>query len=70
MLSNVKLNFDMNQEELPEFLTISQASKILSCHPNTLRNWEKRGDIECVRFGRRGDRRFRKKVILRLVDSL
>ena len=33
----------MTFQELPELLTIKQASDFLNVHPNTLRNWEKNG---------------------------
>lgn len=49
--------------ELPELLTLQQASKILKVHPNTLRNWERAGMIPVVRVGPRRDRRFPKHGI-------
>ena len=59
----------MKIEDLPDILTLKQASEVLNCHPNTLRNWEREGIIECIRFGKRGDRRFRKADILKLLDK-
>lgn len=56
-------------EELPDYLTIWQASRVLGCHANTLRNWEKYGRIEVVRMGIRWDRRFKKTDILKLIDG-
>ena len=55
----------MEQKELPEILTLKQASEVLHCHPNTLRTWEREGLIKCIRFGKRGDRRFSKEEIIR-----
>jgi len=49
--------------EMPELLTLQQASKILKVHPNTLRNWERAGVIPVVRVGPRRDRRFPKHGI-------
>lgn len=57
---------DKNQSEL---LTIQQASKLLNCHPNTLRLWEGKGIIKPVRFGIRGDRRYPKEELLRLMNK-
>ena len=54
-------------EKLPDILTLSQACKILNCHPNTLRNWNNQGILKAIRFGKRGDRRFRKSDILKLM---
>ena len=57
----------MDRKELPEILTLKQACEFLNCHPNTLRIWEKEGLVKCVRFGKRGDRRFPKEEILSLL---
>lgn len=59
----------MNLKKAPEILTLKEACEILNCHPNTLRNWAKNGEIECIRFGKRGDRRFRKSAILKVLNS-
>lgn len=59
----------MQTDKIPEILTLSQACEILNCHPNTLRNWEKGGLVECIRFGSRGDRRFNKEEILKLLEK-
>jgi len=56
------------QDKIPEILTLKQACEVLNCHPNTLRNWEREGRINCIRFGKRGDRRFKKDEILKLLD--
>lgn len=59
----------MKKEELAELLTLSEACKILKVHPNTLRQWDKKGILKAVRFGERGDRRYKKSDILKLVES-
>jgi len=59
----------MKTDNLSEILTLKQATQILNCHPNTLRNWEKQGLVKCIRFGKRGDRRFRKEEILKLLNT-
>ncbi len=59
----------MSFEELPALLTITDASHVLNVHQNTLRNWEKEGLIDVVRIGRRGDRRYRKEVIQKIVEG-
>ena len=53
----------MTYQELPELLTIKQASLLLNVHPNTLRNWEKEGRVQTVRIGSRRDRRFLKSSL-------
>lgn len=55
-----------NNEVMPELLTIKEAARLISVHPNTLRNWEKEGKIHAVRIGSRRDRRYPKQVIWEL----
>lgn len=50
------------------FLTISEVSKLLSVHPNTLRNWERQGKIQSQRIGSRRDRRYLKSMINNLLE--
>lgn len=59
----------MTDQTVPQLLTLSQASKLLSVHPNTLRQWDKKGILESVRFGQRKDRRYKKDDILRLLQN-
>lgn len=58
-----------NNKELPELLTLQEACDILKCHPNTLRQWDKKGILIAVRFGERKDRRYRKEDILKLLNQ-
>lgn len=58
-----------NKAKLPELLTLSEACQILKVHPNTLRKWDKKGILKAIRFGQRGDRRYKKEDILRLVNN-
>lgn len=59
----------MDQAHIPELLTLKEASELLKCHPNTLRNWDRKGILKAVRIGERGDRRFRKEDILKLINK-
>lgn len=52
---------------MPELLTLSQVSKILNVHPNTLRNWDTNGQLKAVRVGVKKIRRYRKDDILKLI---
>jgi excisionase family DNA binding protein len=52
---------------LPELLTLKEASEFLRCHPNTLRQWDKKGILAAVRFGERKDRRYRREDILNFI---
>jgi len=55
-------------QNFPELLSLTEASKILKVHPNTLRQWDKKGILKPVRFGERKDRKYRKEDILKLLD--
>lgn len=55
--------------EIPELITLAEASKLLSVHPNTLRKWDTKGLLVSVRFGVRKDRRFKKVDILKLMEQ-
>ena len=55
--------------ELSEILTLKQACEILNCHPNTLRNWDNQGTLKAIRFGKRGDRRYKKEDILKIISK-
>lgn len=59
----------MDESRIPPLLTLREASEILKCHPNTLRLWDKKGILKAVRFGERGDRRFRKEDIMKLINN-
>lgn len=56
------------EQKQPRLLTLRQASEMLNCHPNTLRAWDKKGYLVAVRFGTRGDRRYRKEDIVKLME--
>lgn len=53
-------------QKIPELLTLKETCKILKVHPNTLRQWDKKGIFKAVRFGQRKDRRYRKEDVLNL----
>ena len=60
----------MDSKKLPDILTLKQACEVLNCHPNTLRNWDNLGKIQSIRFGSRGDRRFKKEDIIKIIGKL
>lgn len=53
----------------PELLTLKETCEILKVHPNTLRQWDKKGVLKAVRFGVRGDRRYVKTDIFNLLNK-
>ena len=50
-----------------EIITLRDASELLSCHPNTLRKWDNSGFLRAIRFGKRGDRRYYKSDIKKII---
>jgi len=49
--------------------TLKEACELLKVHPQTLRQWDKKGILKAVRIGQRRDRRYRKEDILKLVNN-
>lgn len=58
----------MNAKKKDKIITLSEACEILSCHPNTLRKWDNKGYLKAIRFGTRGDRRYKRSDIMRLIN--
>ncbi|KKQ42187.1 MAG: DNA-binding protein, excisionase family [Microgenomates group bacterium GW2011_GWC1_37_8] len=59
----------MKKENNQGLIKLSEACKILNVHPQTLRAWDRKGILKAVRFGERGDRRYKKEDILRLINK-
>ena len=55
--------------KLPKLLRIREAAEMLSVHPETLRRWDRQGKLKAVRFGSRGDRRYRKEDLDRFIKG-
>ncbi len=49
--------------------TLKEACELLKVHPQTLRQWDKKGILKAVRIGQRRDRRYRKEEILKLINK-
>ena len=56
-------------KEIPELLTLKEACEILKCHPNTLRQWDKKGILPAIRIGIKKVMRYRKEDILKLLNQ-
>ena len=52
-----------------KLLTLLQACELLQVHSNTLRTWDKKGYLMTVRIGSRGDRRFKKEDVMKIVEG-
>lgn len=58
-----------NNKKIPELLTLKEACEILKCHPNTLRQWDKKGVLVAIRIGVKKIMRYRKEDILKLLNQ-
>ena len=64
MLIKGEMEEDMaSDERMDDMLTVSEVSRLLHVHPNTLRRWSNRGRIKSYRINPRGDRRYRLRDI-------
>ncbi len=52
-----------------KLLKLSEVAELLNVHPNTLRLWDKKGVLKAVRFGQRGDRRYKKDDLKSLLKG-
>ena len=59
----------MVKKKTNEIVTLKEACEILHCHPNTLRKWDNEGYLKAIRFGKRGDRRYRKSDVLKILNK-
>jgi len=54
-------------DDLPDLLTIREVADLLRISPLTIKRWGKKGKLPAIRINTRGDRRYRKEVVLRLL---
>lgn len=60
---------DPNNQALPELMTLKEACDFLKCHPNTLRQWDKKGILPAIRIGEKKVRRYKKEDIMKLLNK-
>jgi len=56
-------------DSLPDLMTIREVSELLRVSPLTIKRWGKKGKLPAIRINSRGDRRYKKEVILRLLGE-
>jgi excisionase family DNA binding protein len=52
---------------LPDLLTINEVAHLLRVSPLTIKRWGKNGKLPAIRINSRGDRRYKKEVVTRLL---
>ena len=54
---------------MDELLTLKEASGVLKVHPNTLRDWDKKGLLVAIRIGEKRVRRYKKADLKNLLRN-
>ena len=56
-------------DKTTKLLTLKEAYQLLNVHPNTLRQWDRKGVLKAIRFGVRKDRRYRLEDLQKFIES-
>ena len=62
-----KVTTKVSLTDLPDLMTIREVADLLRISPLTIKRWGKKGKLPAIRINSRGDRRYRKEVVLRLL---
>lgn len=57
----------INLSNLPDLLTVKEVAELLRVSPITVKRWGKSGKLPAIRINSRGDRRYKKEVVMRLL---
>lgn len=58
----------MDNEQAETLVNIETAAKMLGVHKETLRRWDRRGILKAIKIGSRGDRRYKKEDLLKIIN--
>ncbi len=67
MSNGSKRSTRVSLTDLPDLMTIREVAELLRVSPLTIKRWGKRGKLPAIRINSRGDRRYKKDVVLRLL---
>lgn len=54
-------------DDAPDLLTVREVALILRVSPLTIKRWSKKGKLPVIRMNSRGDRRYRKEEVKKLL---
>ena len=58
-----------DKKVLAELLTIKETAQTLKVHEETLRSWDNEAKLKAIRINKRGDRRYKKEDLLKLINK-
>lgn len=67
MANSIKPSKNVSLSDLPDLLTIREVANLLRVSPLTIKRWGKKGKLPAIRINSRGDRRYKKEVVTRLL---
>jgi excisionase family DNA binding protein len=65
-MTNIKR---LSISDLPDLMTLKEVSNLLRVSTLTLKRWGKNGKLPAIRINSRGDRRFKKDEVLKILEG-
>lgn len=59
-----------SNERETDILTLTEVSKMLHLHPNTLRNYDANGTLKALRMGEKRTRRYRRSDVEAFINKM
>ncbi len=66
-MTSTKPSQRVSINDLPDLMTIREVADLLRVSPLTVKRWGKKGKLPAIRINSRGDRRYKKEVVTRLL---
>lgn len=70
MSVSTKSKTTISLSDLPDLMTIREVADLLRVSPLTIKRWGKKGKLPAIRINSRGDRRYKKEVVMRLLGEV
>ena len=69
MSHNTKALPRVSLTDLPDLITVREVASLLRVSSLTIKRWGKKGKLPAIRINSRGDRRYKKTVVLKLLGE-